>query len=99
MARKILAWILIILGSLFLITSVAGIAAVWIYNEPVTGRVTAQLSDIDSQLAQAEATLKSSEQELARALRILDASQAALEKLTQKTNNAASLFDNIQSTL
>ena len=54
---------------------------------------------MDSQLAQAETTLKSSEQELARALRILDASQAALEKLTQKTNSAASLFDNIQSTL
>ncbi len=99
MARKILAWILIILGSLFLITSVAGITAVWIYNEPLTEKVTAQLSDMDSQLAQAETTLKSSEQELARALRILDASQAALEKLTQKTNSAASLFDNIQSTL
>jgi hypothetical protein len=99
MARKILTWILIILGSLFLILSVAGIVAVWIYNEPLTQKVTAQLSDIDSQLAQAETTLKSSEQELARALRILDASQAALEKLTQKTNNAANLFGNIQSTL
>ena len=99
MARKILAWILIILGSLFLITSVAGIVAIWIYNEPLTRKVTAQLSDIDSQLAQAEATLKSSEQELARALRIVDSAQSALEKLTQQTSSAASLFDNIQSTL
>ena len=99
MARKILAWILVILGSLFLITSVAGIVAVWIYNEPLTVKVTAQLSDIDSQLAQAEATLKSSEQELARALRIVDSAQSALEKLTQQTSSAASLFDNIQSTL
>jgi DNA repair exonuclease SbcCD ATPase subunit len=99
MARKILAWILIILGSLFLITSVAGIVAIWIYNEPLTQKVTAQLSDIDSQLAQAEATLKSSEQELARALRIVDSAQSALEKLTQQTSSAASLFDNIQSTL
>jgi DNA repair exonuclease SbcCD ATPase subunit len=99
MARKILAWILIILGSLFLVTSVAGIVAIWVYNEPLTGKVTAQLSDIDSQLAQAEATLKSSEQELARALRIVDSAQSALEKLTQQTSSAASLFDNIQSTL
>ena len=99
MARKILAWILIILGGLFLVLSVAGIFAIWIYNEPLTQRVTAQLSDIDSQLAQAQTTLQSSEQELARALRILDASQAALEKLTQKTNTAENLFDNIQSTL
>jgi hypothetical protein len=99
MARKILAWILIILGGLFLVLSVAGIFAVWIYNEPLTQKVTAQLNDIDGQLAQAQATLKNSELELARALRILDASQVALEKLTKKTNNAASLFDNIQSTL
>ncbi len=99
MARKILAWILIILGSLFLVLSVAGIFAIWIYNEPLTRKVTAQLSDIDNQLAQAQTTLKSSEQELARALRIVDASQAALEKLTQQTSSAASLFDNIQSTL
>ena len=99
MARKILAWMLIILGSLFLIASVAGIFGVWIYNDPLTQKVTAQLSDIDSQLAQAETTLKSSEQELARALRIVDSAQTALEKLTQQTNNAESLFDNIQSTL
>jgi len=62
-----------------LITSVAGIVAVWIYNEPLTQKVSAQLSDIDSQLAQAEATLKSSEQELARALRIMDSAQSTLE--------------------
>jgi chromosome segregation ATPase len=99
MARKILAWILIVLGSLFLITSVAGIVAVWIYNEPLTEKVTAQLSDIDSQLAQAAATLKSSEVELARALRIMYSAQSALEKLSQQTSSAASLFDNIQGTL
>jgi F0F1-type ATP synthase membrane subunit b/b' len=99
MARKILAWILIILGSLFLILSIAGIFAIWIYNEPLTQRVTAQLSDIDNQLAQAQTTLQSSEQELARALRFVDASEAALEKLTQQTSSAASLFDNIQGTL
>jgi hypothetical protein len=99
MARKILAWILIILGSLFLVLSVAGIFAIWIYNEPLTQKITAQLVDIDDQLAQAETTLKSSELELARALRIVDSAQAALEKLTAQTSSAASLFDNIQSTL
>jgi chromosome segregation ATPase len=99
MARKILAWILIILGTLFLVLSIAGIFAVWIYNEPLTQKVTAQLSDIDGQLAQAESTLKNSELELARALRIVDAAQSSLEKLTQQTSSAASLFDNIRSTL
>jgi chromosome segregation ATPase len=99
MTRKILAWTLIILGGLFLVLSIAGIFAVWIYKEPLTQKVTAQLSDIDSQLAHAQTTLQSSENELARALRIIDASQSALEKLTKQTNNAATLFDNIQSTL
>jgi chromosome segregation ATPase len=99
MARKILAWILIVLGSLFLVLSVAGIFAAWIYNEPLTQKVVTQLSNIDRELAIAQATLKSSEQELGRTLRILDASQAALEKLTQKTSTAENLFDSIQSTL
>jgi chromosome segregation ATPase len=99
MARKILAWTLIILGGLFLVLSVAVIFAIWIYNEPLTQRVTAQLNDIDSQLAQAQATLKSSGQELERALRIVDGAQTTLEKLTQQTSSAASLFDSIHSTL
>ena len=38
MARKILAWILIVLGSLFLILSIAAIFAIWIYTEPLTQR-------------------------------------------------------------
>ncbi|HJS17118.1 MAG TPA: hypothetical protein VJ785_00105 [Anaerolineales bacterium] len=99
MARKIFSWILIVLGSIFLILSVAGIFAVWIYNEPVTQKMTARLSDIDRELALAQATLQSSKQELTRALRIVDASQAALEKLAQQTDSAESLFEGIQSTL
>ena len=99
MARKILAWILIILGSLFLVLSVAGIFAIWIYNEPLTQKVETQLTNVDSELSIAQATLTSSEAELARALRILDASEAALKKLTQQTNSAENLFDNIQNTL
>lgn len=99
MARKIISWILILLGSLFLALSVAGIFAVWIYKEPLTDKVTDQLNEMDAELAVAQVTLENSEQELSRALRIVDASQAALEKLTQKTNSAENLFENIQSTL
>lgn len=99
MGRKIFSWILMILGGLFLALSVAGIFAVWIYNEPLTQKATAQLNDIDRELALAQATMESSEQELARALRIVDATQAALEKLTQQTSSAETLFEVIQSTL
>lgn len=99
MTRKVISWILIVLGGLFLVLSIAGIIAVWFYNEPLTREVDSQLSDIDRQLAVVQATLESSEKELARALRIVDATQTTLEKLTQQTNSAEGLFEVIQSTL
>ncbi len=99
MARKIFSGLLIVLSVLFLVSSVAGMGAIWIYNEPLTRAVTGRLKEVDTQLAQAQATLASSEKELQRALRIVDAAQASLEKLTQQSQSAKGLFDNIQSTL
>ena len=99
MARTLFSWILIILGSLFLILSVFGIVAAWVYNEPLTEEAASRLRMVDRELALAQATLKSSEAEMERALRILDASEAALEKLTEKTDTAESLFERIQNTL
>jgi len=99
MARRIFAGILILLSAIFLASSIVGIGAIWYYNEPLTREVTGQLGQIDIELAQAEATLKSSEQELERALRIVDATEAALEKLAEQSESAESLFDRIQSTL
>jgi hypothetical protein len=99
MARKILSGILIALSAILLVASIAGIGAIWFYNEPLTREVTGQLKEIDIELGQAEATLKSSEQELQRALRIVDGAQAALEKLSNKTQGAENLFESIQGTL
>lgn len=99
MARKILSGVFIALSTVFLVASLVGTGAIWYYNEPLTREVTGQLKEVDIELARAEATLVSSEKELERALRIVDAAQAALEKLTQKTESAESLFENIQSTL
>ncbi|HLO14810.1 MAG TPA: hypothetical protein VK206_08275 [Anaerolineales bacterium] len=99
MARKIFAGILIALSAIFLVLSLVGIGAIWFYKEPLTSEATHRLKEIDSQLAQAETTLQSSEKELQRALRIVDAAQAALEKLTQQSTSAKGLFDSIKSTL
>lgn len=99
MIRKFFAGILIVLSAILLVSSVVGIGAIWFYNEPLTLEATRQIKDIDGQLAQAETTLASSETELQRALRIVNAAQAALEKFTQQSESAESLFDNIQSTL
>ena len=99
MARKILAGILIALSAIFLVLSVVGIGAIWFYKGTLTREVTSRLTEIDAQLAQAQATLQSSEKELQRALRIVDAAQAALEKMAEQTGSAKSLFDSIQSTI
>jgi DNA repair exonuclease SbcCD ATPase subunit len=99
MIRRIFAGLLILLSAILLVASIVGIAAIWYYNEPLTREVRGQLKEIDLELAQAEATLQSSEEELARALRIVDATQEALEKLTEQSESAESLFDRIQGTL
>jgi hypothetical protein len=99
MARKFFSWTLIVLGGIFLLLSLAGIIAIWVYNEPLTRQAGGQLKEIDIELALAQATLVSSEKELARALRIVDATQTALEKLTEQSNSAESLLDTIQNTL
>jgi DNA repair exonuclease SbcCD ATPase subunit len=90
---------LILLSAIFLVASVVGIGAIWYYNEPLTREVRGQLQEIDTELTQAEATLKSSDQELQRALRIVDTTEAALEKLTEQSESAESLFERIQGTL
>jgi uncharacterized phage infection (PIP) family protein YhgE len=99
MASKFFSGVLIFLGTIFLILSVVGIAAAWIYNEPLTRKATGRLSEVDAQLSQAETSLQSSQIELERALRIVNAAEDALEKLAGQSTSAESIFDNIQNTL
>ncbi|HEY9525627.1 MAG TPA: hypothetical protein VIR02_01015 [Anaerolineales bacterium] len=99
MVRRIFAGILILLSAVLLVASIVGIGAIWYYNEPLTREATGQLKEIDVELGLAQATLQSSEKELQRALRIVDSTQEALEKLTGQSENAESLFDRIQGTL
>ena len=99
MARKILSWILIVLSGLFLLASAVGIALIWIYNTPLTRAATNELQSMDTQLSQAQATLSNSEDEMKRALRIVDSTQVALEKIADQTNSTENLLDTIQSTL
>jgi hypothetical protein len=97
--RKIFTGILLALSSIFLAFSAIGIAAIWIYNEPLTRKAEGMLVEIDLELAQAQATLQSSQKELERALRIVDSTEKALEKLAEQSGDAENIFDSIQSTL
>jgi F0F1-type ATP synthase membrane subunit b/b' len=99
MARKFFSGVLIALGTIFLILSVVGIVAAWVYNEPLTREATSRLTDINTELSQAQVGLQSSQQELERALRIVDASEKALEQLTDQSTGAKSLLESIQGTL
>lgn len=99
MARKILAWTLIVLSTILLLLSLAGIVAAWVYNEPLTLETTSRLMGIDDELAQAEVTLQSTHAELERALRLVDAAQSALENLAEQSVNAENLLDGIKSSL
>lgn len=99
MARKIFAGTLLALSSILLAFSVIGIAAIWLYNEQLTRKATDILVEVDLELAQAQATLQSSEEELERALRIVDSTEKALEKLAEPSGDAENVFDSIQSTL
>ena len=99
MIQKILAWTLIVLSAIFLLLSLAGIAASWVYNEPLTRETTFRLQVIDDELAQAEVTLDSTHAELEHALRLVDAAQTALEKLAEQSTSAENLLDGIQSSL
>ena len=99
MASKFFSGVLIALGTIFLILSVVGIVAAWVYNEPLTLEATSRLTDINTELSQAQVGLQSSQQELERALRIVDATEKALEQLADQSTGATSLLENIQGTL
>jgi hypothetical protein len=97
MARTIFSWLLMIISTLFLLASVAGIAAIWIYNEPLTGEGIHRLNQIDSELRLGVSALGSARGELERSLSILDSTEAALNKFTQ--NDPQGFFEDVQTTL
>ena len=99
MARKIFSGTLIILGALLFVLSLAGIVAAWVYNEPLTRESVRRLEEIDTEIVQAQTALQTSAQELERALRIVDATQAAMQKLALQSNSAENILDNVKSTL
>jgi hypothetical protein len=97
MARKIFSSILIVVSSTLLILSILGIALAWVYNEPLTRNVLAKLKEVDSELEQAEVTLKTSKIELERTLRIVNTTEEALNKFT--LDDPQGFFEDVQSTL
>lgn len=99
MARKIITYTLIGLSSLFFILSFVGIILAWAYNTPVTEKITTQLNDIDSQLAQIQTDLGNAKTEVERALRIIESAETSLASLTQQTQDASQILENVNDAL
>ena len=99
MIRQILGGTLIALSAILLILSLTGIGAAWYYNEPLTKETASRYSMIDDELAQAESALKNAQEELKRALRIVESAEASLESLSEQTTMAKELLDKVTDIL
>ena len=99
MIRKILAGALIFISSILLILSVVGIAAAWIWNEPLTIKSITQVQGIDSQMVQVQSDIQNAKAEVERALRIIESAEKALSSLLGQTSNAQDLLKQVNSLL
>jgi hypothetical protein len=99
MARKIIAGILIAISSILLGLSIAGIALVWMVQEPLAQFSTIRLRAIDNELGQAQTALQSAERELERTLRAVESAEKSLEMLKADFVQAKALFGSVNGTL
>jgi methyl-accepting chemotaxis protein len=99
MARKIFSGILIALSSILLLLSLVGIAAAWYYNEPLTSEALTRLGEIEAELSGTQTALQDAKDELERTLRIVDAAEGTLERLSDELAQAKQLFDEFDRTL
>jgi hypothetical protein len=88
---------LIAVSAVFLVLSLAGVVAAWVFNEPLTRDALERLNKVDSELQLGQSTLESAQLELERSLRILDASEKALNQFT--ANDPEAFFEDVQTTL
>src|SRR5512141_2066286 len=99
MYRRILYCALIVLGSLLLILSVAGIVAIWVYRVPLTHQAIGRLEQVDTELTQAQSALDNGKTELQRTLRIVDTANKSLSAMKQQMGTAKQLSDQVNGTL
>jgi hypothetical protein len=99
MIRKIIAGILIIISSVLLGLSIAGILLIQTYKEPLTQFSTTRLQTIDTELGLVQTTLQSAALELERTLRTVEAAELSLVTLKADFTQARALFGDVNGTL
>ena len=99
MTRKIIALILIVISAVMLGLSIAAIALIWVYKEPLVQTSTGQLRAVDTELNQAHAALQNAELELERTLRAVEAAEQSLAALKAEFVQVKTLFGDVNGTL
>jgi hypothetical protein len=99
MGRKIWSGTLMTLSAVFLVLSLIGISAAWVYNTPLTTETTRRLQEINSELTQAQSALTNAQGELERALRIVEAAETALAALSKQTAQAQDILGGVKGTI
>ncbi|MCP4142209.1 MAG: hypothetical protein GY755_18345 [Chloroflexi bacterium] len=99
MARKVLSGTLIILSSILLILSLVGVGSAWYYNEPLTKDTTTKLETIDGELEQAQSALQNAQEELKRALRMVETAEDSLQSLSEQRLQAKDFLDTVKNLL
>ena len=99
MVRKILSGSLIVLSSLFLLSNLVGIGLIWGYRTTAIEEIDLMLADVDHELIQAQTALKDGQDELERALRIVDRAEEALSAFSEQAAVAKELLDTVTGVL
>jgi archaellum component FlaC len=99
MARKIFAGIWLVLCGALFVLSLIGVVVVWKYRQPLTEGVTARLTNINRELAQAQSALQGAQSELERALRFVDSAEETLQGFSEQTAFVKELIDTVTEVL
>lgn len=99
MIRRIIAGIFIVISSVLLGLSIAGIVLIQTYKEPLTQSSTTRLQTIDTELGLAQTAIQSASLELERTLRTVKAAEISLAALKTDFTQAKTLFGDVNGTL
>ena len=99
MIRKFIALILISISVILLGLSIAGIALIWAYKQPLLQASTGQLLAVDNELNQAHSALQNAELELDRTLRAVEAAEQSMAALKAEFIQVKTMFGDVNGTL
>ncbi len=99
MKKRILGGTLVVLSIMMLVLSLTGVGAIAFYNQPFTDDLLGKLNKVNDELLMAQESLGNAQQELQRALRIVENAEEALQDLSKQREQAKGFLDAVDSML